>query len=120
MKLLINQYTLVVFVSDIPDVTAILTSLKDIAMEDGVITEEEQRLISTIVVNFNAYSELMKTAVADNIITQFESNELFEKRMNVMENAYQTAREDHDISNDEAELLKRVCGVIIKMSQKLS
>jgi hypothetical protein len=107
-----------VFVSDIPDVTAILTTLKSIAMEDGVITKEEQKLISTIVVNFNAYSELMKVAVQDNIITQAESNELFEKRMSVMEHAYQTAREDHDISNDEAELLKQVCGVIIKMSKK--
>lgn len=104
--------------SDVPDVSAILTSLKNIAMKDGVITEEEQNLISTIIINFNAYSELMKVAVQDNVITQAESNELFERRMNVMENAYQTAREDYDISNDEAELLKQVCGVIIKMSQK--
>ena len=103
--------------SEIPDVSEILNTLKDIALKDGVITEEEQKLISSIVNNFSSYSDLMKVAVEDNVITLEESKELFEKRMAVMEDAYQTAREEQGISDDEAELLKQVCEVIIKLSR---
>lgn len=99
------------------DIDQTLEKLKNVALKDGKITRDEAKLISTIIENLESYSELLKRAESDGIIDQSEKNELFEKRMEVMEDAYDTARDDSNISDDEAELLKQVCHLIMQMER---
>ncbi len=100
------------------DIYKVKAELKEVAMSDGYLSKEEQRLISVIVKNLEAYTDFLKKAVKDGIIDDEERDELFEKRMRVMEGAYETARDDSNISEDEANLLKQVCHLIMKMEEE--
>ncbi len=93
-------------------------ALEKVALEDGVITKEERRLISNIVLDVEAYSNMVDRALEDGIISKDERVELFEGRIEILENAYLLAREDRDISVDETELLKSIVKMILSIEKK--
>ena len=93
-------------------------ALQKVALEDGVITEEERRLISNIVLDVEAYSNMVDKALEDGIINKNERVELFEGRIEILENAYSIAREDRSISSDETELLKSIVKMILSIEKK--
>ncbi len=92
--------------------------LREIALEDGVITPEENKLISNIVLDVEAYTNMVDRALDDGVITKSETTELFEGRIEILEKAYAIAREDRNISKDEIELLKSIVNMILELEKK--
>jgi uncharacterized tellurite resistance protein B-like protein len=87
------------------------------AMQDGMITEEENNLISNIVLDVEAYSQMVEIALADGIIDNIEKVELFEGRIEILEKAYEIARQDHQITDDEKEILKTICKLVLNLAK---
>ena len=98
--------------------TDVWDALQKVALEDGVITTEERKLISNIVLDVEAYSNMVDRALADGIISKNERVELFEGRIEILEKAYLIAREDRSISKDETELLKSIVKMILSIEKK--
>jgi hypothetical protein len=92
--------------------------LESIALEDGIITPEENKLISNIVLDVEAYTNMVDRALEDGVISKSETNELFEGRIEILEKAYTIAREDRKISKDEIELLKSIVNMILSIEKK--
>ena len=84
------------------------------AKEDGIITEDEQRLIDTTKANIQAYQDLVELALEDGVITQEERNKLIDLEEKIMADAYETANEDQTITLEEANLIK----ILIKSFDK--
>ncbi|MHA2402546.1 MAG: hypothetical protein ACXADH_06095 [Candidatus Kariarchaeaceae archaeon] len=91
--------------------------LRMAAMQDGMITEEENNLISNIVLDVEAYSQMVEVALADGIIDNIEKVELFEGRIEILEKAYEIARQDHQITDDEKEILKTICKLVLNLAK---
>ncbi|MHA2171328.1 MAG: tellurite resistance TerB family protein, partial [Candidatus Kariarchaeaceae archaeon] len=91
--------------------------LRMAAMQDGMITEEENNLISNIVLDVEAYSQMVEIALADGIIDNIEKVELFEGRIEILEKAYEIARQDHQITDDEKEILKTICKLVLNLAK---
>ena len=98
--------------------TDVWDALQKVALEDGVITTEERKLISNIVLDVEAYLNMVDRALADGIISKNEKVELFEGRIEILEKAYQIAREDRTITKDETELLKSIVKMILSIEKK--
>ncbi|MHA2250508.1 MAG: hypothetical protein ACXAD7_09100 [Candidatus Kariarchaeaceae archaeon] len=91
--------------------------LRDTALKDGIISDEENELISNIVLDVGAYSEMVDKALEDGVITEAEKIELFEGRMEILEKAYEIARQDHIVTDDEKEILKSICKLVLNLAQ---
>lgn len=91
--------------------------LRTTAMQDGMITEEENNLISNIVLDVEAYSQMVEQALEDGIIDNIEKVELFEGRIEILEKAYEIARQDHQITDDEKEILKTICKLVLNLAK---
>ena len=76
------------------------------AKEDGVITEDEKRLIETTEKNLKDYEKLVNLALEDGVITQDERNKLIDLEEKILADAYDTAKEDNALTLDEANLIK--------------
>ncbi len=94
-----------------------IKKLHEIAMKDGVISDEEEALILSVISNYNRYTQTLEKAMINGDISENKKNELFNLRMIIMEDCYDTAREDLKISADEAILLKEICKIILKFSE---
>ena len=92
--------------------------LRTTALHDGIITPEEDKLISKIVLDVEAYSSLVDKAFEDNVISEEERIELFEGRIKILEKAYAVARDDARITGDEAEILKTIVNVVMSLEKK--
>jgi hypothetical protein len=86
-------------------VRQIISKLKDRALQDGIITEEEQRLLDTVQDLVNRYENYLVKAEADQIITPDEALKLREMRNQMLEGAWVEADRDAHITSDEATLL---------------
>ena len=104
--------------STLSDSRWVWEKLRIIAMADGVITEEENHLISNIVLDVEAYSLMTDTAFEDGIINEFEKMELFEGRIEILEKAYAIARNDQHISPDEINLLKSIVKLVTDFNKR--
>ena len=104
--------------SKLSDSRWVWEKLRNIAMEDGIITEEENHLISNIVLDVEAYSLMTTTALQDGMISKFEQTELFEGRIEILEKAYTIARDDQEISPDEINILKSIVKLVTDFKEK--
>ncbi len=80
--------------------------IKEKAMADGIITEDEAAILKTIEKHIEIYEDLVNKALEDGVITQDEKNELIDFEEKIMSEAYFTAEADQVITEDEAELVK--------------
>lgn len=98
------------------NINTIFEELKSIALNDNIISEEENSLITAIISNLKEYTKLLNKALKDKKIDNKEKDELFEARMKIMEHAYKAARSDAKISSDEAALLQHICKTVVSLS----
>ena len=98
---------------------AISNQLRQVALQDGVLSQDEQDLISTTIVDLERYNELLQVALEDGVIDNREEKQLFEGRMHIMESAYAKAREDYKITDNEREILKEICRIIRDISENI-
>ena len=80
--------------------------LKEKAMADGIITEDEAAILKVIEEHIGNYEKLVHKALEDGVITQDEKNELIDLEEKMMSEAYFVAEKDKIITKDEAELVK--------------
>ena len=92
--------------------------LRITALQDGIITPEEDKLIAKIVLDVESYSSLVDKAVEDHVISEEERIELFEGRIQILEKAYAVARDDARITGDEAEILKTIVNVVMSLEKR--
>ena len=91
--------------------------LKEVAMDDGKLTQDERELMATVISDIEKYNETLHKALEDGIIDEREERRLFEGRMQVMEKAYDKAREDLVISEDEKKILKEICKIVREVTE---
>ena len=92
-------------------------NLRIIALKDGKISDEEELLITNVISNLDQYTKLIENALKDGIITKDERETLFDGRMKMMEDSYRSAREDHQISDDESAILQRICKLVLDLER---
>ncbi len=86
--------------------------LLTIAMKDGIITEEEEKVLGTILKSMEEFQSALKKAKEDNILTPAEEKELLHLREQIWEKAYTVAKEDKNISIDEHQLLIKLARLL--------
>ena len=92
-------------------------NLRNIALKDGKITDEEALLIANVISNLDKYTKLIENALKDGIITKDERATLFDGRMKMMEDSYRSARADYNISDDESAILQRICKLVLDLER---
>ena len=92
-------------------------NLRNIALKDGKITDEEELLIANVISNLDQYTKLIENALKDGIITKDERETLFDGRMKMMEESYRSARSDYNISDDESAILQRICKLVLDLER---
>ncbi|MFW9849361.1 MAG: MFS transporter [Candidatus Thorarchaeota archaeon] len=81
------------------------SQLRETALDDGVITEEEGNLIDRIVFDVRAYGELLEKALEDGEIDQEELQTIQQARERIWIEAHNHASESGDLSDDTKQIL---------------
>ena len=87
----------------------LVTAVKKIvekAEEDGVITEDEAKIIEVATKGLKEFALVVDKALEDGIIDQDERNTLIDLEEQLMSNSYYQALEDNKLEMDELLLLK--------------
>ncbi|HKZ41893.1 MAG TPA: hypothetical protein VJ044_13090 [Candidatus Hodarchaeales archaeon] len=90
------------------DVTRMIQDLSRIIGADGVVTGDELKLIESIESDLIKFTRSYMKALADNVITQEEDEELKRLWERMYDNAVKVARGDGVITADERNILLRV------------
>lgn len=102
---------------EIDVVEMVKTEVTNIAKRDGVITDEEQRLIDSIVNEMTKYKVIMEKALDDDEINPKERNTLFRAKLQIIKNSVKTIREDFNVSNDEQEIINGLQKILPEISR---
>ncbi len=86
----------------------IWSQLRETALEDQVITEEEGALIDNIVLDVRAYGEILGKALEDGKIDKKEQQQLMEARDRIWVEANNLAVQCGEMSGDVKEILMRL------------
>ncbi|MCY3414499.1 MAG: hypothetical protein INQ03_22820 [Candidatus Heimdallarchaeota archaeon] len=87
----------------------IIDELKEIAMEDGIESEEESEIINQVINDLELFKEVLALAMEVNKITMDEQMRLHKIIYKIDHNAHVTAEADGIISEDEMKLLYEIC-----------
>ena len=93
--------------------TQIVENLEKIAMEDGKITEEENKFLETLKHNVEKFQMAVKKAEADEIITDNEFHDLVILRDRILSDAIDFTSESEDIKKLVNELYIEINDFII-------
>ncbi len=86
--------------------------LKEPVLRDGMITEEEARLMDVVTDSLINYALILDKAWGDGIITDFERLGLEKLRNEMWMSAFSEALSDGHLSHDEYEVLQALIKVI--------
>ncbi|MFW9967478.1 MAG: hypothetical protein ACFFEA_10030, partial [Candidatus Thorarchaeota archaeon] len=81
------------------------SQLREAALDDGVITDEEGILIDRIVLDIRAYGEVLGNALSDGKIDQKEQESLLQARERIWIEAHNTAATNQILSDDAKQIL---------------
>lgn len=90
----------------------ILKELIQVAKKDGVITEEEQEIISQVEFDSDYYDLMLSDALEDGIITEKENQFLHDIANSMLERAEVIAGVDGKLSDDEKRLIQKLSDII--------
>ncbi|RMG26975.1 MAG: hypothetical protein D6732_20865 [Methanobacteriota archaeon] len=86
-------------------VAIVMKQIIETAAEDGIITEEEKRLIEEIDFSMKIFRDQLNLALLDGTISQEEKETLLKLKDIIVNNALEVADEDRHISEDEMDIL---------------
>lgn len=89
------------------------------AGKDGKITTEEQKLIDTVTVEREVYYQALDKALEDEIITIKEQEKLEDIKELIINRSYVVANEDHIISLDEQNLIKKLAAYMVERRKEI-
>ncbi|MFX1261852.1 MAG: MFS transporter [Promethearchaeota archaeon] len=88
------------------------SQLRETALEDNVITEEEGNLIETIVLDVRAYGEALEKAIEDDKIDPEEQDVLMQARERIWIEAHNKAMINGTLSNDAKQILMTLTNLL--------
>lgn len=95
-----------------PVIKESLRELLQVALEDGVISNDESILLKEIISDLKKYSEMLENAVSDGILDFAEHQKLVAARHNLRDKAYLLAIGDEIITPEEEALLEKLTQII--------
>ncbi len=84
---------------------SIISYLRDIAEIDGEIDPDEKVLIDLLDKQINEYINLLNKSLDDDLLDPIEKVRLFRKKLNILHNFIQKAKEDNVVTAEEKELI---------------
>lgn len=103
--------------SEDADLQNLLTSILLIALEDGVITEDEKAILNQIKLDMKSFRELIEKAEDDGVITNEEKQQIDELRKQLLKNAYNVTTSDHVITKDERAIMSTMIKLLVHERQ---
>lgn len=100
-----------------------ISELLNLAMEDGIETQEEADIITNVISNFDKFNEMLELAFEDNKITYQEKKDLLKIVDKIDDEAQNIAETDGIVTEDEMQLLYHICyhvGVLEEYVKKLN
>ncbi|MFX1543950.1 MAG: hypothetical protein ACFFCR_13165, partial [Promethearchaeota archaeon] len=88
------------------------SQLRETALEDNVITEEEGNLIETIVLDVRAYGEALEKAIEDDKIEREEQVVLMQARERIWIEAHNKAMINGTLSSDAKQILMTLTNLL--------
>ncbi len=90
----------------------IFEKLIQLAFEDGLITEDEQRLLDGIQLKLDELEKAIEEALIDHYLSAEEEHILKEKRSEIMDEAWRIVTSDNVITQDESILVKALINLL--------
>ncbi|MFQ5975655.1 MAG: hypothetical protein ACE5J5_05015 [Candidatus Hydrothermarchaeales archaeon] len=78
------------------------------ALKDGVVTEDEWKMLETVDKHYGHYNREFNVAVSDGFITQEECKNLHKLRNTIYEKAFAQAVKDGVVTDDEQAFLNEI------------
>ena len=89
--------------------------LVDVALSDGIISDDEDKLITNFLSNIEKYQVLLEESLEDGIIDDYEKDFLLNQRINIFNKIRYIAKDDLVITEDEEQLI----GIIQKLISEM-
>ena len=86
----------------------IVEELLEVAHKDGLITEDEEKLIFSILKNVDKFFALLKKGTSKGIISESQKADFGKQRNSIIRHAYTEAFNDLKVTPDEMDLIKRL------------
>lgn len=85
-----------------------------VALDDGIITEDELAILKQVKIDINSFRDKLKNheGILEKSSTEAKLLDLFSK--NIVQNAYQISQNDRVITDDERKLINTLIKVLIK------
>lgn len=100
---------------ELTDMQKLYEALLTKALEDGVISKDEQAILDQVKMNVLDYEKLLSEAFEDGIIDEDEAKQLRDSRAKMLELAWMEADTDAMINTDEAGLLNLLLSLLKKI-----
>lgn len=75
------------------------------AEEDGLINEDERKIIDSVELSIDLYEDELKKSLMDGVLTEEEASRLSSLKKDILINAWSRAENDWHLSRDEEELI---------------
>ena len=74
-------------------------------MQDGIVSDEEKRMITKIIDDLGTYSKILDQALADGTIDIEDKTKLYSFRTKIYGHNLKLANEDQHVTEDEKDIL---------------
>lgn len=91
--------------------------LMSVALSDGIITDDENKLITNFLNNLEKYQVLLDESLEDGIIDDYEKNFLLNQRIKIFNKIKYIAKDDLVITEDEEQLIGIIQKLITDMKE---
>lgn len=82
-----------------------MKKLIELAAEDGIISEDEHSVLKHLEVSMQEFTEKLKEALEDDVITPQEVDSLKKLKAKILKDAFDIANQDDRITSDELKIL---------------
>jgi len=89
--------------------------LVDLALDDDHITIDESKLLKNILDNAKVYRKLLDKAFEDGHISREDKQQLLKQRKKITDAAYQEAKDDNRITDEELRILTKALEITKKL-----
>lgn len=83
----------------------LLTDIMMIALEDGIITDDEMAILKRLKMDIKQLREKIENAIQKGDLTDEEKTELKRLKKMILKNAYETSSKDFNITKEERALI---------------
>ena len=91
--------------------------LLDIANKDGIVSDDEKNLITSIEGEIKKYSTELGTALEDGILDRNERLKLMNQRLNLVRKVFDTVQADMKITMDEQDIMDATMNRLSELSK---